>query len=191
MFTTVGDADTPLQPQFFRAVTFESQSLTEEKRSWSIWQPPNLTLWNFNTVPRLTRVALHCKVMFAVANLTLEECGFPADWLIDVEMRNAGCLWWSNCGSWHASRFQFSSTLTGHIGYFLQHHTQHLFHPFEEQCRQPTSVSSQTNATLRCEAPSQFPASEVEMVSTSGTSIFFLVSLSTLASYMWTLLAPR
>ena len=77
--------------------------------------------------------------------------GFPAVWLIDVEMRNAGCLW----------------TLTGHIGYFLQHHTQHLFHPFEEQCRQPSSVSSQTNATLRCEAPSQFPASEVEMVSTS------------------------
>ena len=67
VFTTVGDADTPLHPQFFRAVTFESQSLTEEKRSLSIRQP----------------------------------------------------------------------------------------------------VSSQTNATLRCEAPSQFPASEVEMVSTS------------------------
>ena len=75
MFTTVGNADTPLHPQFFRAVTFESQSLTKEKRSWSIWQLPNLPLWNFNTVPRLTRVALHCKVMFAVANLTLEECG--------------------------------------------------------------------------------------------------------------------
>ena len=57
------------------AVTFESQSLTEEKRSWSIWQPPMLPLWNFNTVPRLTRVAPHFKVMFAVANLTLEECG--------------------------------------------------------------------------------------------------------------------
>ena len=57
------------------SVTFETQSLTEEKRSWSIWQPPMLPLWNFNTVPRLMHVAPHCKVLLAVANLPLEECG--------------------------------------------------------------------------------------------------------------------
>ena len=72
---SVGGADTPLHPQFFLAGTFESQSLAEEKRSWSIWQPPLLPLWNFNTVPRLTHVTPHFKVMLAVANLTLEECG--------------------------------------------------------------------------------------------------------------------
>ena len=40
VFMIIGDADTPWLPQFFSAATFESQSLTEEKRSWSIWQPP-------------------------------------------------------------------------------------------------------------------------------------------------------
>ena len=76
VFMNFGGVDTTLHPQFFRAVTFESQSLTEEKRSWSIWQPPMLPFWNFITVPRrLTHVAPHFKVMLVVANLTLEECG--------------------------------------------------------------------------------------------------------------------
>ena len=52
--------------QFFSPVTFESQKLTEEKRSSRIWQPPILTLWNFNTVPWLPRVTPCCKLMFAV-----------------------------------------------------------------------------------------------------------------------------
>ena len=34
---SVGGADTSLHLQFFLADTFESQSLAEEKRSWSIW----------------------------------------------------------------------------------------------------------------------------------------------------------
>ena len=40
VFMITGDADSPWHLQFFSAATFESQSLTEEKRSWSIWQPP-------------------------------------------------------------------------------------------------------------------------------------------------------
>ena len=47
---TVGDADIPWHFRFFCAVAFESQSLTVEKLSWSIWQSPVLPLWNFNTV---------------------------------------------------------------------------------------------------------------------------------------------
>ena len=39
VFTTVGYADTPLHPQLFTTVTFESQRSTEEERSWSLLLP--------------------------------------------------------------------------------------------------------------------------------------------------------
>ena len=75
VFMTVGDADTLWHPQFFSAVTFESQRLTEEERSWSIWQPPVLPLRNFNTVPRLTRVTAYGTVMFELASLVNQYFG--------------------------------------------------------------------------------------------------------------------
>jgi len=71
---TVGDADTLWHPQFFSAATFESQRLTEEERSWSIWQPPVLPLRNFNTVDSSDGL-LNGTVMFELASLMNQHLG--------------------------------------------------------------------------------------------------------------------
>merc|ERR1719181_1261233 len=69
VFISVGDADKLWHPQFFSALSYEALQLTEEERSWSIWQPPVLLLRNIFSVPAPTRLSAYVTILFELAGL--------------------------------------------------------------------------------------------------------------------------
>ena len=82
VFLTVADADSIHHHDYFCAVTVKALAATAEDRSWTVWQPPILTVRNVESVPALVRCSSYGTFLFEIAGLVtagwLDHCCFSA-----------------------------------------------------------------------------------------------------------------
>lgn len=82
VFITVADADSIHHKDYFCALTCKALATTPEDRSWSVWQPPILTVRNVETVPAFVRCSSYGTFLFEISGLVtapyMNHCCFSA-----------------------------------------------------------------------------------------------------------------
>jgi hypothetical protein len=69
VFLTVGNADSLWHPDYFLALALDGLAMSQEERSWSMWQSPVLRLRNCSTVPGPIRVSSYATSCLELAKL--------------------------------------------------------------------------------------------------------------------------
>ena len=82
VFITVADADSIHHKDYFACLTVKALATSAADRSWTVWQPPILTVRNVESVPALVRCSCYGTFLFEISGLVtsswLDHCCFSA-----------------------------------------------------------------------------------------------------------------
>jgi hypothetical protein len=82
VFLTVADADSLHHQDYFTSLALQGLKMSEQERSWTVWEPPILLSRNFEKVPGPVRISSCATLLFELAGLVSagiqDHCCFSA-----------------------------------------------------------------------------------------------------------------